>query len=150
MKDDQFERAAEVADATDLSLQQVAEREGHILKVSHTRGITKHRGAVLLRSNASVSSNFIGLGASSTTIKHLGRVVKYRDGQLAPPYFLFIIWIQVSTRKTRSASSFESINRAASLFIAWMRTRVDLQENADRKDASIFYPSGFKVTSTFQ
>lgn len=35
VKDDQFQRAADVADVAGLSLQQVAEREGHILKVNH-------------------------------------------------------------------------------------------------------------------
>lgn len=53
--------------------------------------------------------------------------------------------IQVSTRKKRSAASFENINRAASLFIAWMKTREDLHEISDRKDTCIFYPSAFKV-----
>ena len=33
VKDDQFERAAAVADISGLSPRQVAEREGHILKV---------------------------------------------------------------------------------------------------------------------
>ena len=47
--------------------------------------------------------------------------------------------LQVSTRKIRSASSFESINRAASLFIAWMNTRVDLQEKIDRKGSQHYY-----------
>lgn len=53
---------------------------------------------------------------------------------------------QVATRKGRSTSSFDGINRAASLFIAWMKTQPDLQEEEDRKDDSIFYPSSFKVT----
>lgn len=38
VKDDQFERAAAVADVTGLGLQQKAEREGHILKVNPAGG----------------------------------------------------------------------------------------------------------------
>lgn len=56
------------------------------------------------------------------------------------------LFVQVSTRKSRSEESFEAINRAASLFIAFMKSREDLQEQNDRKDASIFYPSSYKVT----
>lgn len=126
VKDNQFARAAAAADATGLSLQQAAEREGHILKASQ-----KAAGWLYL-----CCSNILAGAVRCDEFSFRGALSSLASASSA----------QVATRKSRSERSFDCINRAASLFNAWMKTQPSLQEKGDRKDDSIFYPSSFKVT----
>lgn len=146
VKDNQFERAAAAADATDLSLQQAAEREAHILKVSHARGVRFISLSDQRETSVRPWLDYCDVGRRLCLVAFRGRFL-FR--QRHESYHCHLRPMQVSTREDRSPRSFEAINRAASLFIVWMKLRVDLHESADRSEASIFYPSAFKVSVPF-